>query len=77
MPSSGYNYSMGTEMYSTKQAAKELGLSPDHVKRLARDGVIEAKKLGRDWVVLSLDYERQRKPKSKRNEAKLSKKGGS
>jgi excisionase family DNA binding protein len=50
-------------MYSTREAAKLLGLSPDHVKLLARNGVIEAKKVGRDWVVLSLDYQRKRRPK--------------
>ena len=52
-------------MYSTKQAAEILGLSQDHVKLLARKGVIKAKKLGRDWVVLSLNYQRKRQPKRK------------
>jgi excisionase family DNA binding protein len=52
-------------MYSTAEAAKKMGLSPDHVRLLARKGVIEARKLGRDWVVLSLDYTRKRKPKGK------------
>jgi excisionase family DNA binding protein len=50
-------------MYSTKEAAQKLGLSQDHVKLLARKGLIEAKKIGRDWVILSLDYQRKRKPK--------------
>ena len=50
-------------MYSTKEAAERLGLSQDHVRLLSRKGVIEAKKLGHDWVVLSLDYKRKRKPK--------------
>ncbi len=50
-------------MYSTEEAAKRLGLSHDHVRLLARKGLIEAKKVGRDWVVLSLDYQRKRKPK--------------
>lgn len=50
-------------MYSTKEAAKMLGLSPDHVRLLARKGIIKAKKLGRDWVVLDLNYTRKRKPK--------------
>jgi excisionase family DNA binding protein len=53
-------------MYSTKQAAQKLGLSQDHVKLLSRKGVIKAKKLGRDWVVLSLDYKRKRAPKQRR-----------
>lgn len=50
-------------MYSTKEAAERLGLSQAHVKLLARKGIMEAKKLGHDWVVLSLDYKRKRKPK--------------
>ena len=50
-------------MYSTKEAAERLGLSPDHVRLLARSGDIKAKKLGHDWIVLDLDYIRKRKPK--------------
>ena len=50
-------------MYSTKEAAERLGLSQDHVKLLARKGLIKAKKIGRDWVVLDLSYTRKRKPK--------------
>ena len=66
MPVIGYNPSMKSKFYSTKEAAQALGLSPDHVKRLARDGNIKAKKVGRDWVVLSLDYKRKRKLKAKK-----------
>jgi excisionase family DNA binding protein len=65
MPVIGYNIFMGSKLYSTKEAARILGLSPDHVKRLARDGTIKAQKLGHDWVVLSLDYKRKRKPKER------------
>ena len=54
---------MGKEFYSTKEAAERLGLSQDHVKLLARKGVIKAEKLGRDWVVLDLSYQRKRRPK--------------
>ncbi|MFC2062461.1 helix-turn-helix domain-containing protein [Chloroflexota bacterium] len=50
-------------MYSTKEAAVKLGLSPDHVKLLCRKGVIKAKKLGHAWVVLKLDYQRKGKAK--------------
>ena len=56
-------------MYSTREAAQKLGLSPDHVKLLARKGKIKAKKLGHDWVILSLDYKRKRKPKTKKGES--------
>ena len=55
-------------MYSTKEAAKLLGLSQSHVRLLARTGKIEAKWIGRDWVILNLDYQRRRRPKGGRNE---------
>ena len=50
-------------MYSTKEAAEKLGLSQDHVRLLARKGIIPARKLGHDWIVLSLEYKRKRKVK--------------
>ncbi|MFC2067985.1 helix-turn-helix domain-containing protein [Chloroflexota bacterium] len=50
-------------MYSTKEVAERLGLSQDHVKLLARKGIVKAKKIGRDWVVLDLSYKRKRAPK--------------
>jgi len=48
---------------STKEAAEKLKLSVDHIRRLLEQGKLNGKKLGRDWVVLSLDYKRKRKPK--------------
>ena len=56
-------------IYSTQEAAERLGLSPDHVRYLTRKGEIKGKKLGHDWVVLSLDYKRKRKPKVKKGES--------
>ncbi|MCP4613205.1 MAG: helix-turn-helix domain-containing protein [Planctomycetes bacterium] len=53
-------------MYSTKEAAEKLGLSPDHLRHLLLKGEIKGKKLGHDWVVLSLDYKRKRQPKRKK-----------
>ncbi|MFC2022821.1 helix-turn-helix domain-containing protein [Chloroflexota bacterium] len=50
-------------MYSTEEAAEKLGLSQAHVRLLVRTGIIKAKKVGRDWVVLDLNYTRKRKPK--------------
>ena len=52
-------------MYSTKEAAELLGLSQAHVRLLAKQGIIEAKKLGHDWVLLDLNYTRKRKPKNR------------
>ena len=50
-------------IYSTKEAAEKLGLSQSHVQLLVRMGIIKAKRLGHDWVVLDLNYTRKRKPK--------------
>jgi len=50
-------------MYSTKEAAQQLGLDDSQVRRLLKAGEIKGKKLGRDWVVLELNYKRKRKPK--------------
>ena len=55
---------MSNILLGTKEAADQLGISQDHVRRLLEQGKIEGKKLGRDWVVLSLDYKRKRKPKT-------------
>ena len=54
-------------MYSTSEASKIMGISPVHLRYLLAKGEIEGKKLGHDWVVLSLDYKRKRKPKTPRN----------
>ena len=57
-----------THVYSVNEVAQELGLDPSQVRRLLVKGKIEGKKLGRDWVVLSLNYQKKkfgvgRKPK--------------
>jgi len=52
-------------MYSVKDAANQMGLSEQHTRLLLSKCEIKGKKLGRDWVVLSLDYKRRRKPKTK------------
>ena len=49
-------------VYSVEQASKELGLHPTQIRQLLRSGRIKGVKLARDWVVLELDYQRQRKP---------------
>jgi hypothetical protein len=62
MPVIGYNKAMA-DIYSVNEAAHKLKLDTSQVRRLLRNGKIEGKKLGHDWVVLSLDYKRKRKPK--------------
>ena len=54
-------------MYSVKEAAEKLGISDGYLRRLLERGQIEGKKLGHDWVVLSLDYKRKRKPKREKH----------
>ena len=50
-------------MLSVREAAQKLGVSERRVRVLLNEGRIEGRKLGRDWVVLSLDYKRKRKPR--------------
>jgi len=52
------------DLFSVKEAASKLGLSEQHVRLLLAKGGIKGKKLGHDWVVLSLDYKRKRRPKT-------------
>lgn len=51
-------------MHSVSEAAAKLGLTDRHVRFLLERGRLSGRRLGHDWVVLSLDYERKRKPKS-------------
>jgi hypothetical protein len=67
IPYTGYNTHMA-DIYSVAEAAKKLNLDPSQVRRLLRAGEIEGRKLGHDWVVLSLDYKRKRKPKQRRQQ---------
>jgi excisionase family DNA binding protein len=53
-------------VYSVREAAERLGLSQNQVRYLLAKGEIQGKKLGHDWAVLSLDYKRKRKPKTKK-----------
>ena len=61
-------------MYSVKEAAGKPGVSERRVRVSLSENRIEGKKVGRDWAVLSLDYKRKRRPKTKRSQAELGKK---
>ncbi len=50
-------------MYSVKEASIKLSISERHIRLLLQKGEIKGKKLGHDWVVLGLNYARQRKVK--------------
>ena len=50
-------------MYGVKEAALKMGISERYLRLLLEKGEVEGKKLGHDWLVLSLGYKRKRKPK--------------
>jgi excisionase family DNA binding protein len=54
-------------LYSVKEAALKMGISDRHLRLLLENGEVKGKKLGHDWVVLSLDYKMKRKPKRGKN----------
>ena len=56
-------------MFTTKETADRLGLEVSHIRRLLEQGKMKGRKLGRDWVVLSLDYQRMRRPKTNRSKS--------
>jgi excisionase family DNA binding protein len=62
----GYKQRERDGMYSVKQAAAQLGVTDRHVRLLLATGTIYGRKLGHDWVVLSLEYKRRRRPKTRR-----------
>ena len=60
------------ELISLNKAAEVSGLSQDHLRRLAEQGQIWAKKLGRNWVTTEqavqeyLAHDRRPGPKKRR-----------
>jgi excisionase family DNA binding protein len=56
-------------MYSVKEAAIKLEISERRIRKLLEEERIKGRKLGRDWVVLDLNYTRKRQPKRKKGES--------
>lgn len=52
-------------MHSVLEAAEKLGLTDRHIRWLLERGELSGRKLGHDWVVLNLNYERKRRPKGR------------
>jgi excisionase family DNA binding protein len=57
------------KIFTVEQAAKILKYDPSHIRRLLIEKKLEGMKIGRDWVVLKLDYKRKRKPKGGQSNA--------
>lgn len=53
-------------MYTVNEAAKQLNIDPSLVRRLLRSGKLPGKKLGRDWLVIKLDYKKTQRVSRKR-----------
>ena len=55
-------------MISLKDASKLCKLSPDHLRRLAEQGKLDAKKIGRNWITTKdaiNKYMEQRNPRGR------------
>jgi excisionase family DNA binding protein len=55
-------------LISLSEAASISGLSPDHLRRLAEQGKLRAKKIGRNWVTTKealSDYIEKRRPRGR------------
>ena len=50
-------------MYCVEEAAAKMGISRRHLRLLLKRREVKGEKLGRDWVVLDLNYKRKRRPK--------------
>jgi excisionase family DNA binding protein len=59
----GYNETMTNDIYSTAEAARLIGVSERQIRFLLKQGQLQGKRMGRDWIVFNLDYKRKRKPK--------------
>jgi len=47
------------EIYSTRQAAEILGVSQKMITYLLRRGQLKGRKLGHEWMVLDINYDRR------------------
>ena len=56
-------------MYSVRETANRLGISGQRVRQLLAEGRIKGKRIGRDWVVLSLAYTKKKRGRRKGNGA--------
>lgn len=54
-------------MYTTKEAAKILGLSPVTMRIYANKGIIKAQKRGRDWFISQTEVTKFKLRERKKN----------
>ena len=51
---------MAAQMYTTKEAATELGITPGRVRQMVLNGSLPAQKFGRDLMIKADDLEKAR-----------------
>jgi len=59
-------------LISLREASEISGLSSDHLRLLAEQGIIDAKKIGRNWVTTKealSDYIKKRRPRGRPKKA--------
>lgn len=54
------NLDLKKKYYSTKEAAKKLGISERRVRKLLAEGRIEGAKLGNVWLIVKPAYTKKR-----------------
>ena len=42
---------MEIKLYTVKEVAGILGITPLHTRRLCKKGIIKGQKVGRDWII--------------------------
>jgi excisionase family DNA binding protein len=55
-PTGGFGQTEGKEMITVDEVAAELGIAPFTVRKYARQNLIPALKVGRDWRFQSLEH---------------------
>lgn len=60
LPQLPFHRPMDVQYLTTAEAANRLGFTVQHTRRLVRDGIIEGRKLGRDWLLTESSVERHR-----------------
>ena len=67
------NYLINDEnLISLREAAEIANMSPDHLRRLAEQGKLDAKKIGRNWITTKeaiTKYIEKRRPRGRPKKA--------
>ncbi len=51
-------------MYTTYEASRLLGMSARQIRTLLKQGRLDGKRFGRDWLIFKLNYKRHRRARN-------------